>query len=151
MSNRYEEIHMEGRGDYVMPYTPAIKVTGGSLVFLAGVTAAPVYHSHPHVAAEFDEIPVLQDRAIGEFSIDHRAILGFGIGEDPAAETVFDAGVARRHPPIGNFETENFGLGFAGSPGLARPAATDGHARHALEVVTRRQRARPTALHGQEQ
>lgn len=40
-----------------MPYTPAIKVTGGSLVFVSGVTAAPVYHSHPHVPAEFAEIP----------------------------------------------------------------------------------------------
>ena len=58
MSDLFAEIHMEGRGDFVMPYTPAIKVVGGSLVFLAGVTAAPVYHSHPHVAAEFDGIPV---------------------------------------------------------------------------------------------
>jgi 2-iminobutanoate/2-iminopropanoate deaminase len=40
-----------------MPYTPAIKVTGGHIVYLAGVTAAPVYHSHPHVTAEFDGIP----------------------------------------------------------------------------------------------
>jgi enamine deaminase RidA (YjgF/YER057c/UK114 family) len=40
-----------------MPYTPAIKVTGGSLVFASGVTAAPVYHSHPHVPAEFSDIP----------------------------------------------------------------------------------------------
>ena len=40
-----------------MPYTPAIKVHAGKLVFVAGVTAAPVYHSHPHVAAEFDGIP----------------------------------------------------------------------------------------------
>jgi enamine deaminase RidA (YjgF/YER057c/UK114 family) len=32
-------------------------VTGGRLVFVSGVTAAPVYHSHPHVAAEFDDIP----------------------------------------------------------------------------------------------
>ena len=57
VSELYEEIHLEGRGDFVMPYTPAIKVTGGSLVFVAGVTAAPVYHSHPHVASEFDDIP----------------------------------------------------------------------------------------------
>ena len=57
MSDLYEEIHLEGRGDFVMPYTPAIKVTGGSLLFVAGVTAAPVYHSHPHVASEFDGIP----------------------------------------------------------------------------------------------
>lgn len=40
-----------------MPYTPAIKVTGGSLVFVSGVTAAPVYHSHPHIVEEFDDIP----------------------------------------------------------------------------------------------
>ena len=41
-----------------MPYTPAIKTRGGSTVHLSGVTAAPVYHSHPHVAAEFDDIPL---------------------------------------------------------------------------------------------
>lgn len=40
-----------------MPYTPALKVTGGSLVFASGVTAAPVYHSHPHEPAEFADIP----------------------------------------------------------------------------------------------
>ncbi len=40
-----------------MPYTPAIKVRGGTLVFVAGVTAAPVYHSHPHVPEEFATIP----------------------------------------------------------------------------------------------
>lgn len=40
-----------------MPYTPAVKVHAGKLVFLAGVTAAPVYHSHPHVPAEFEDVP----------------------------------------------------------------------------------------------
>lgn len=40
-----------------MPYTPAIKVHAGKLVFLSGVTAAQVYHSHPHVPEEFDHIP----------------------------------------------------------------------------------------------
>ncbi|HKX75759.1 MAG TPA: Rid family hydrolase [Acidimicrobiia bacterium] len=40
-----------------MPYTPAIKVLSGRPVYLAGVTAAPVYHSHPHVAQEFGGIP----------------------------------------------------------------------------------------------
>ena len=57
MSELYDEVHLADRGDFMMPYTPAIKVTGGSLVFVAGVTAAPVYHSHPHVSAEFDDIP----------------------------------------------------------------------------------------------
>jgi enamine deaminase RidA (YjgF/YER057c/UK114 family) len=41
-----------------MPYTPAIKVHSGKVVWIAGVTAAPVYHSHPHIQTEFDHIPV---------------------------------------------------------------------------------------------
>lgn len=53
-----ESIHVEGNDPrWNMPYTPAIKVRGGSLVFVSGVTAAPVYHSHPHVPAEFEQIP----------------------------------------------------------------------------------------------
>jgi 2-iminobutanoate/2-iminopropanoate deaminase len=40
-----------------MPYAPAIRVTGGTLIFPAGVTAAPVCHSHPHVPEEFAGMP----------------------------------------------------------------------------------------------
>lgn len=46
----------DGPGDYRMPYTPAIAVRGGTTVYVAGVTAAPVYHSHPHVPSEFDDM-----------------------------------------------------------------------------------------------
>jgi enamine deaminase RidA (YjgF/YER057c/UK114 family) len=53
-----EFVDWPDRPDVYMPYTPAIKVTGGKLVFFAGVTAAPVYHSHPHIPAEFDNIPL---------------------------------------------------------------------------------------------
>lgn len=53
-----EHIHTAGNDPkWNMPYTPALKVTGGSLVFVSGVTAAPVYHSHPHEPAEFVDIP----------------------------------------------------------------------------------------------
>jgi enamine deaminase RidA (YjgF/YER057c/UK114 family) len=31
-----------------MPYVPAIKINGGKLLWLAGTTAIPVYHDHPH-------------------------------------------------------------------------------------------------------
>lgn len=59
MSELFEYVHTEGNDPrFNMPYTPAMKVTGGSVVYLAGVTAAPVYHSHPHVASEFDDIPL---------------------------------------------------------------------------------------------
>ena len=53
-----EPVHIEGNDPrWNMPYTAGIKVNGGSLVFVSGVTAAPVYHSHPHVPAEFGEVP----------------------------------------------------------------------------------------------
>lgn len=59
MSELFEYVHTEGNDPrFNMPYTPAIKITGGRVVYLAGVTAAPVYHSHPHVASEFDDIPL---------------------------------------------------------------------------------------------
>ena len=57
MSVKIEHIEWPDRPDVMMPYAPAIKVTGGSILFFAGVTAAPVYHSHPHIPAEFDNIP----------------------------------------------------------------------------------------------
>ena len=38
-------------------FVPAIKVASGRLVFVSGVTGAPVYHDHPHKPEEFDTIP----------------------------------------------------------------------------------------------
>ena len=57
MGKKIEHIHWPDAPNVWMPYAPAIKVTGGSLVFLAGVTAAPVYHSHPHIPEEFASMP----------------------------------------------------------------------------------------------
>jgi 2-iminobutanoate/2-iminopropanoate deaminase len=58
MADLLERIETADRDDgFNTPYTPGIKVTGGHIVYLAGVTAAPVYHRHPHVTAEFDAIP----------------------------------------------------------------------------------------------
>jgi len=31
-----------------MPFVPAIKVKSGKILWLAGTTALPVYHDHPH-------------------------------------------------------------------------------------------------------
>ncbi|HEY7491174.1 MAG TPA: RidA family protein [Candidatus Tectomicrobia bacterium] len=58
MSNHLELVHTaDNDPKWHMPYTPAIKVHAGKTVYIAGVTAAPVYHSHPHMPAEFDHIP----------------------------------------------------------------------------------------------
>ena len=45
-----------------MPYAPVIKVHQGKIVFIAGCTAAPMYHSHPHIPEEFENMP----RTLGE-------------------------------------------------------------------------------------
>lgn len=59
MKEHVERVELaENDPRFNMPYTPAIKTRGGTTVHLSGVTAAPVYHSHPHVAAEFDDIPL---------------------------------------------------------------------------------------------
>jgi enamine deaminase RidA (YjgF/YER057c/UK114 family) len=57
MPKSIEHIHWPDAPDLWMPYAPAIKVRGGTTVYLAGVTAAPVYHHHPHRPEEFDAMP----------------------------------------------------------------------------------------------
>lgn len=57
MSREVEHLHWPDAPDMWMPYAPAIKVRGGTTVYCAGVTAAPVYHHHPHRPEEFDAMP----------------------------------------------------------------------------------------------
>ena len=55
----FEYVHLPGTEPAAganMPFTSAMKVHSGTIVFLSGVTAAPVPHSHPHVPAEFDQL-----------------------------------------------------------------------------------------------
>ncbi len=57
MSKHIEHVHWPGAPDLWMPYAPAIKGTGATTVYFAGVTAAPVYHHHPYRPEEFDTMP----------------------------------------------------------------------------------------------
>ena len=58
MTKKLEVIHTQESDPSInLPYAPAIKVSGGSLLFLAGVTAAKTYHHHPHIPDEFADIP----------------------------------------------------------------------------------------------
>src|SRR5712664_3633322 len=57
MAKTIEHVHWPDAPDLWMPYAPAIKVKGGTTVYLAGVTAAPVYHHHPHRPEEFNNMP----------------------------------------------------------------------------------------------
>ena len=56
--------HADRRTDVTMPYAPGIVVRRGRLVFLSGITAAPVYHSHPHRDEEFDLPTTMKEQAI---------------------------------------------------------------------------------------
>jgi enamine deaminase RidA (YjgF/YER057c/UK114 family) len=57
--SRLEIVHHEGYDPAINSlFVPAIKVASGNLVFISGVTGAPVYHDHPHRAEEFDAIPL---------------------------------------------------------------------------------------------
>ncbi|HUI17842.1 MAG TPA: RidA family protein [Alphaproteobacteria bacterium] len=57
MRKSIKHVHWPEAPNMWMPYAPAIKVKGGTTVYLAGVTAAPVYHHHPHRPEEFESMP----------------------------------------------------------------------------------------------
>lgn len=47
-----------------LPYSPAVCVSGPvDMVFLSGMTAAPLYHSHPHVREEHLHAPDIETQA----------------------------------------------------------------------------------------
>lgn len=64
MARAIRAVHHRDKRHVEMPYAPALLVRGGSLVFLSGLTAAPVYHSHPHREEEFDLPPRMRDQAV---------------------------------------------------------------------------------------
>ena len=48
-SEHIEVVHHPGFDKTVnMPFVPAIRVASGRMLWLAGTTAVPVYHDHPH-------------------------------------------------------------------------------------------------------
>ncbi len=48
-SEHIEAVHHPGFDKSLnMPFVPAIKVASGKMLWLAGTTAVPVYHDHPH-------------------------------------------------------------------------------------------------------
>ena len=55
----FEYIHLPGTepsSGANMPFTSAIRVKSGQILLLSGTSGAPVPHSHPHDATEFDHL-----------------------------------------------------------------------------------------------
>src|SRR5262249_48404989 len=55
--NQYMEIihHPNYDKNVFMPFVPAIKIKSGKILWLAGTTALPVYHDHPHKRDEIQQ------------------------------------------------------------------------------------------------
>src|SRR5512136_134201 len=64
MAKDVRAVHHPDKRRVEMPYAPALLVRRGSLLFLSGVTAAPVYHSHPHREEEFDLPRTMREQAV---------------------------------------------------------------------------------------
>ena len=47
--NQYRDVVEVEKTDFFMPFAPLIRVPpGGTLLYLSGATALPLYHQHPH-------------------------------------------------------------------------------------------------------
>ncbi len=56
----FEYVHLPGTEPAAganMPFTSAMRVRNGTILFLSGTSGAPVPHSHPHDPSEFDHLP----------------------------------------------------------------------------------------------
>jgi enamine deaminase RidA (YjgF/YER057c/UK114 family) len=72
-ASHLETIHHDGYDPAIDSlFVPAIKVASGRLVFVSGVTGAPVYHDHPHRPEVFDTIP-LDAASQARLAYDHLA------------------------------------------------------------------------------
>lgn len=55
--HKLERVQPDPRQAHRMPYAPAVKIVGAcDLMFVSGVTPSPLYHDHPHVAAQHDHV-----------------------------------------------------------------------------------------------
>ncbi|MFQ5425717.1 MAG: RidA family protein [Gaiellales bacterium] len=53
--NQYREVVEVEETAFFMPYAPLVRVrAGGTLLFVSGATALPLYHQHPHEHAALD-------------------------------------------------------------------------------------------------
>lgn len=112
MSDHLEIVHHEGYDpDVNSLFVPAIKVRSGSPVYVSGVTAAPVYHDHPHVPAEFDAIPLdAESQARLVFEHLDQALRASGCGpRDVVMLTRFLVDVAGDQDVVNRLQGEYFG------------------------------------------
>ena len=63
MSSHREVVEVK-QTDFLMPYAPLVKVrAGGTLLFISGATALPLYHQHPHQHDHLDPPDDVREQA----------------------------------------------------------------------------------------
>jgi enamine deaminase RidA (YjgF/YER057c/UK114 family) len=111
-SSHLQTIHTEDFDPTInSPFVPAIRATGGQMVFLSGATASPSYHDHPHVPEVFDAIPKdieSQTRLVFE-SLDKRLRAAGCTRRDVVYLTRFFTNVAEDQNIVNRIQREWFG------------------------------------------
>ena len=74
--NSHREVVEVEKTSFFMPYAPLVRVrTGGTLLFISGATALPLYHQHPHEHDKLD--PPLDARAQARLVMENlKTVLG---------------------------------------------------------------------------
>src|SRR5258707_198742 len=113
-------VHHPDKRHVEMPYAPALLVRGGQLLFLSGLTAAPVYHSHPHREEEFDLPPRMREQAVLLMENLRTTLAAAGCTlADVVSATRYLTDVA---------EQDDLNAGWASYLGAHRPPTTPGEA-----------------------
>ncbi len=133
-------IHHEGYDDTIVsPFVPAIRtVSNARLVFISGVTGAPVYHDHPHVPAVFDAMPMDAEGQVRN-AFDHLdlALQAAGCGRhDVVSMTRFFTDVAADQDVVNRHQSQWFGGHIPTSTTVeVTRLATDPRLRFEFQVV----------------
>jgi enamine deaminase RidA (YjgF/YER057c/UK114 family) len=110
--NHLDVIHHEGYDSRInSPFVPAIRVASGRLVFVSGVTGAPVYHDHPHVPEIFDAVPAdIEGQVTVAFEHLDQALAAAGCGrQDVVSLNRFFTHVREDQDTVNRVQKEWFG------------------------------------------
>ena len=108
-----EIIHHDGFDtSIVSPFVPAIRVVNSArLVFISGVTGAPVYHDHPHRPEDFATIADTIDGQVAEaFAHLDLALAAAGCGRSDVVNLIrFFTNVADDQDVVNKYQSQWFG------------------------------------------
>lgn len=123
MNNKFETIHtvtqekLMSNPQWKMPYVPALRVLSGKPVYISGVNAAPIYHSHPHNPEEFQQLDFSPENQARLTMENLKSILKASGGtlNDVVQIFVFIVNVQKNGDQIGNIVSGFFGAHLCSS------------------------------------